>query len=120
MILHIRMIYYGKHLLWIAVCHGKPLPQPSQHQMDGGLRPGDCAAAAFVIGLWSQTSKYEPWFLHGTFLHSSCSVFASEAIALDEASEKLEHLLKDVVYTRRRRFLEHRTADSYCRSYDFI
>ena len=66
-------------------------------QTDGGLRPGDCAAAAFVIGLWSEAGQYEPWVAQGTFLPSSCTVFASEAIALDEASEKLEHLLKDVV-----------------------
>ena len=85
-------------------------------QTDGGLRPGDCAAAAFVIGLWSQAGKYEPWFAQGTFLHSSCMVFASEAIALDEASEKLELFLRDVVQTQSRLvFSEHRTVDSYGR-----
>ena len=58
----------------------------------------DCAAAAFVIGLWGQTAEgwiCEPWFAQGTFLHLS-SVFASEAIALDETTAKLESLLEDV------------------------
>ena len=69
-------------------------------QTDGGLRPDDCAAAAFIIGLWGHIGDilaYEPVVAGGTFLDSSCTVFASEAIALDEASEELEQLLRNVV-----------------------
>ena len=92
MILHIRMItmdsiYYGSPYVMANLC---PSRANIIVQMDGGLRRGDCAAAAFVIGLWSQTSQYEPWFVQGTFLHSSFTALASEASALDQASEKLK------------------------------
>ena len=69
-------------------------------QTDGGLRQGDCAAAAFIIGFWGRAGQgltYEPWVVHGTFLESSRSAFAAEAIALDEASAELEKLLSAIV-----------------------
>ena len=55
-------------------------------QTDGGLRPSDCAAAAFIIGLWGHDGdilSFEPMVAGGTFLESSHMVFAWEAIALD-------------------------------------
>ena len=67
-------------------------------QTDGGLRSGDCAAAAFIIGLWVETKqeqKYEPLVAHGTFLDSNVSVLATEMIALDEASAEIDSLLAE-------------------------
>ena len=66
-------------------------------QSDGGLREGDCAAAAFIIGRWSFESgqkKYDPLMAHGTFLDSTCTVFQAEAIALDEATAAVQRLLR--------------------------
>ena len=58
-------------------------------QTDGGLRELDCAAAAWVVGLWGDTGQgmaYEPLCAHGTFLDHTVGVFAAETIALDEAT----------------------------------
>ena len=62
----------------------------------------DCGSmiAAFILGLWGRAGQgltYEPWVVKGTFLQSSCSAFAAEAIALDEASAELANLLSAVV-----------------------
>jgi len=65
-------------------------------QTDGGLREGDCAAAAWVIGLWGMCGgrlQYEPVMVQGTFLEPGISVFAAEATALDEASREVDKLL---------------------------
>ena len=61
-------------------------------QTDGGLRDGDCAAAAYVIGLWDG-AVYEPLYACGIFLDVACTVFTAEAIALDEATKKMCTLL---------------------------
>ena len=62
-------------------------------QTDGGLRDGQCAASAWVIGLWGE-SRYEPLIAHGTVLDCSTTVFAAEAIALDEATAKVKEILR--------------------------
>jgi len=66
-------------------------------QTDGGRREEDCAAAAWIIGLWideGQGGRYEPVAAHGTFLDASCTVFMAEAIALDEASAEVHRLME--------------------------
>jgi len=64
-------------------------------QSDGGLREGQCAAAAYIIGAWNAgTSAFEPLIAHGTYLDASISVFAAEAIALDEASAEACALIR--------------------------
>ena len=60
-------------------------------QTDGGVRSDNCAAAAFIIGLWGD-GRYEPLVAHGTFLHQA-TVFTAEAIALDEATAKMRELM---------------------------
>ena len=65
-------------------------------QTDGGRRDGDCAAAAWIIGLWMEDDnggRYEPIAAHGSFLDASCTVFATEAIALDEASAAVQRII---------------------------
>ena len=65
-------------------------------QTDGGLREGDCAAAAWIIGFWGQTLEgwtFEPLVVHGTYIELPCTVFRAEAIALDEASREFAALL---------------------------
>ena len=65
-------------------------------QTDGGLRDGDCAAAAWIIGLWGRIDGqciYEPLMVHCTFLELPCAVFRAEAIALDEASRAAQAIL---------------------------
>eukprot|EP00746_Dinoflagellata_sp_MGD_P151588 gnl/MRDRNA2_/MRDRNA2_83144_c0_seq1.p1 gnl/MRDRNA2_/MRDRNA2_83144_c0~~gnl/MRDRNA2_/MRDRNA2_83144_c0_seq1.p1 ORF type:complete len:117 (+),score=18.35 gnl/MRDRNA2_/MRDRNA2_83144_c0_seq1:179-529(+) len=67
-------------------------------QTDGGRRDGDCAAAAWIIGLWGQTADgycYEPWIAHGTFMDASVTVFAAEAIALDEAAARMQIIIRN-------------------------
>ena len=67
-------------------------------QTDGGCRAQDCAAAAWIIGLWGDDGegfRYEPLMVHGTFLDASTTVFAAEAIALDEATQKLQQFIKE-------------------------
>ncbi len=69
-------------------------------QSDGGLREGDCAGAAWIIGLWGEDGhglRYEPLAAHGRFLEPSCLVFLAEAIALDEASAELQRLFRHSV-----------------------
>jgi hypothetical protein len=66
-------------------------------QTDGGLREGDCAAASFIIGLWGDDgsgARYEPLHSQGTYLDQSWTVFAVEAIALDEASAEVARILR--------------------------
>ena len=66
-------------------------------QTDGGRRERDCAAAAWIIGLWCEGSAgrtFEPLIAHGTFLHTDLTVFRIEAIALDEASREVDALLR--------------------------
>ena len=68
-------------------------------QTDGGLCEDDCAAAAWIIGLWGivgQACCYQPLIAHGTLLDPGCSVFAAEAIALDEASAEVQRLLRNM------------------------
>ena len=65
-------------------------------QTDGGLRDGDCAAAAWIIGVWGddgQGPRFQPVVAGGTFLISTCTVFLAEAIALDEASAEVDRLI---------------------------
>jgi len=62
-------------------------------QTDGGLREGDCASAAWIIGLWGENG-YEPLVAHGTYLSSMCTVFMAEAIALDEAAAEVRALIR--------------------------
>ena len=65
-------------------------------QTDGGLREGDSAAAAWIIGLWGHDGggyKYEPLIAHGTFLEADCTVFRAEAIDLDEACAEVQRLI---------------------------
>ena len=65
-------------------------------QTDGGMREDDCAAAAWIIGLWGSVDGkdvFEPYIIHGTFLELPCTVFGAEAIALDEASAEAAKLL---------------------------
>jgi len=67
-------------------------------QTDGGLRE-DCGAAAWVIGLWGivgQRFCYQPLAAHGTYLEPGCTVFATEAIALDEASAEVHRLMRSM------------------------
>ena len=69
-------------------------------QTDGGLRPSDCAAAAWIIGFWGEVDSkiaYEPVSAHGLFLESRCTVFMAEAVALDRATEEVERMLAKVV-----------------------
>ena len=64
-------------------------------QTDGGLREDDCAAAAWIIGLWGTVDGkdvFEPFIIHGTFLELPCTAFGAEAIALDEASAEVAML----------------------------
>ena len=59
-------------------------------------REGDCAAAAWVIGLWGEGDNgqvYEPLMLQGTFLQVPCSAFLAEAIALETAFDFIDNLL---------------------------
>ena len=66
-------------------------------QTDGGLREGQCAAAAWIIGAWAvngQTVRFEPLVGHGSWLEASCSAFAAEAIALDEASAEATQIIR--------------------------
>ena len=47
-------------------------------QTDGGVRSDDCAAAAWIIGLWGKKEEeyvYELWIAHGTFLDCKCTFF---------------------------------------------
>ena len=51
------------------------------------------------IGLWGRERDgtgyiYEPLMAHGTFLNSAVTVFTAEAIALDEASEAVQSLIR--------------------------
>ena len=65
-------------------------------QSDGGLREDDCAAAAWIVGVWGEAGGefvFEPLVAHGTYLQLPCTVFKAEAIALDEASRELSTLL---------------------------
>ena len=66
-------------------------------QTDGGLREGDCAAAAWIAGLWGRLDGaplFEPLMVQGTFLESNVSVFSAEAIALDEATTAVDNLIQ--------------------------
>ena len=66
-------------------------------QTDGGLREGNCGAAAWIIGLWGDAGKgdvFEPLIAHGTFLETPCSSFGAEAIALDEATLKMQSVIR--------------------------
>ena len=63
---------------------------------DGGVREEDCAAAAWILGLWGLhggSPLFEPWKIQGTFLDPGVSVFAAEAIALDEATQEVDSLI---------------------------
>ena len=62
-------------------------------QTDGGLRENDIAAAAWIIGLWSEDGQYEPLVAHGTLLEAEIGVFAAEAIALHEATAMVQQLI---------------------------
>jgi len=62
-------------------------------QTDGGVRGGDCAASAFIIGICGRVDDsffFEPLLVQGTYMTAHCSSFAAEAIALDEATSALE------------------------------
>ena len=66
-------------------------------QTDGGLREGQCAAAAWIIGVWTEVEgvgKFETLVAHGTFLEATSSVFEAEAIALDEASAEVAQIMR--------------------------
>ena len=66
-------------------------------QTDGGLREGNCAAAAYIIGIWEvggQDGKFEPLVIHGSHLEATCTVFVAEAIALDEASAEAARIMR--------------------------
>ena len=68
-------------------------------QTDGGLRPGDGAAAAYIIGFWGRSGEktiFEPLFVAGAFLDSSVTVLTCEAVALEEASAKLANLIDNI------------------------
>ena len=65
-------------------------------QTDGSIRAEDCAAAAFIVGLWSPDGNYQPLLAHGTFLKQAQTVFMLDATALDEAGSAVEHLLSVV------------------------
>ena len=66
-------------------------------QTDGGLREEDCAAAGWIIGLWSVESElFEPFEVGGVFLENSCTVFMADALAIDEASAIVQRLLRDI------------------------
>ena len=56
------------------------------------------AAAAWVIGPWDD-ERYEPWIAHSTLLELGTGLFAAEAIALDEASAKVQQLLRASLVT---------------------
>ena len=65
-------------------------------QTDGGRREGQCAAAAWIIGAWTGNGNegiFEPLVAHGTFLEATFFVFATEAIALDEASAEVARIM---------------------------
>eukprot|EP00959_Pyramimonas_sp_CCMP1952_P217995 4559200-Pyramimonas_sp.AAC.1 len=67
-------------------------------QTKGGLRDGDCAAAAWIIGLCGRIDGqgiYATLMVHGTFLELPCTVFRAEAIALDEASRAAQSILTE-------------------------
>ena len=66
-------------------------------QTDGGLREEDCAAAAWIIGVWRVDSQtFEPLEAGGVFLEKSCTVFMAEAIAIDEASANVQRLFREI------------------------
>ena len=65
-------------------------------QTGGGVRNGDCASAAFIIGFCGHSLEgtfYEPILAQGTFIATPCSSFAAEAIALDEATAALKRIV---------------------------
>ena len=65
-------------------------------QTDGGLREENCAAAASVVGLWGgdgEDFRHEPFLAHGALLEASTTVFAAEAIALDEATSRVQQIM---------------------------
>ena len=56
-----------------------------------------CAAAAWIIGLCdSEGRSYEPLKAGGTFINMPCTVFMTEAIALDEASAEVQRILQSI------------------------
>ena len=68
-------------------------------QTDGGVRDKSTATASWIIGLWGRGQdgerwRYEPLVAHGTFPNSAITVFTAEAIALDEASEWVQGLIR--------------------------
>ena len=63
-------------------------------QTDGGRREADCAAAAWIIGIYGKYG-YEPLVAHGTFLTHTTTVFLAEGLALDEASSEVELLMSN-------------------------
>ena len=64
-------------------------------QSNGGVRDGDCAAAAFIIGLWHDREQhFEPLVIHGTFLSEVCGVLMVEAIALEESVLEVQRLMQ--------------------------
>ena len=65
-------------------------------QTDRGARNDDCASAAYIIGFCGQSQDgtfYEPVLDGGAFIVSPCTSFAAEAIALDEATAAVEHIV---------------------------
>ena len=65
-------------------------------QTDGGVRNGDCASAAFIIGFCGRCLEgtfYDPILAQGTFIATQCSSFAAEAIALDKATAAVKRIV---------------------------
>ena len=65
-------------------------------QMDGSLRQEGCAAAAWILGFWGViggTYIYEPFMAGVTYITTSISAVACEAVALDEAVARVEQLI---------------------------
>ena len=76
-------------------------------QTNGGLLEGDCAAAAFVIGLWGHTAAgeiYEPLIIQGTYLHLPCTVLLAQqpliALAVTTFSSVKKSLVDELFHLR--------------------
>ena len=64
--------------------------------LDGGVGEA-VAATSWILGLWgSVQQKYELCMAGGTFIEAACTVFSAEAIAIDEASARVQTFLRTV------------------------
>ena len=57
----------------------------------------DCATASYIMGIWSTIhERYQRLVAHGTFLGMPLGVFDVEAIALEEATDRVLQLMQSI------------------------